>query len=376
VKAAVLGCGLIGKEIARDLARDGEFAATAIDVNEQALASLQGVPGVKALRADTRDGSRLRALLKDCDIVVSAVPGRIGFETLKTVIEAGKNVVDISFSPEDAQELDGLAGEQGVIAVVDCGVAPGLSHILVGRAASELDEVESVAIYVGGLPAKPVPPWNYRTVFSLRDVIEEYARPARIVRGGEIQTVDELSEVELVDFPQVGTLEAFVTDGLRSLLRTIEAHEMSEKTLRYRGHVEKMRALRDAGCFRRDAITVGEASIRPVDLTVEMLASEWKLREGEEDLTVMRVIVEGTKAGEKVTRAYDMLDRYDRERGVTSMARTTGYTATAVVRLIRDGLFTRRGVAPPEHLGMDEGCYSTLLGMLKQRGIELSATVS
>ncbi len=369
MKAIVLGCGLVGNEIARDLARDSEFAVTAVDINTRALSALGDTPGIITVEANLAERDNLTQLVKEHDIAVVAVPGFMGYQTLEAVIDAGTHAVDISFTPEDTLKLHDRARRAGVIAVVDCGVAPGLSHVLVADASSQLDSIELVAIYAGGLPANPEPPWNYKAVFSPLDVIEEYTRPARIVREGKIVTVDALSEVEFIQLPGIGTLEAFASDGLRSLLTTIKADRMYEKTLRYPGHAEKMRGLREAGMFGKDAIEVGGVAVRPIEVISKLLFPSWKLREGDEDLTVLRVIVDGTKDGQKLSHTFDLVDHYDRERQTTSMARTTGYMATSVARLIRDGAFTRKGISPPESLGTEESCYRTLMQLLDARGI-------
>jgi len=369
MKAIILGCGLVGGEIVRDLAVDGEFEVTAVDLSASALEPLNSLPHVTTLQENLGRPERVSELARGHDLAVIAVPGFMGHQTLEAAIEASINTVDISFAPEDAAPLNELAESKGVVAIADCGVAPGLSHALVGRAASQLDEVTSVSMYVGGLPANPEPPWEYKAVFSPADVLEEYTRPARLKRGGIVVLVDALSQVEELEFPEVGTLEAFATDGLRSLLSTIDAPDMVEKTLRYPGHAVKMRTLRDAGLFSKDAVEVGGIAVRPLEVTSRLLFPQWKLREEDEDLTVMRVIVRGKKDGNERTFTYNLLDRYDRERRVTSMARTTGYAATAAVRLIRDGVFARKGVSPPEHLGMDAACFDALMGHLGERGV-------
>ena len=372
MKAIVFGCGLVGGEIVRDLAANGEFEVTAVDLSASALEPLNSLPHVTTLQENLGWPERVSELAREHDIAVVAVPGFMGHQTLEAVIETGVNAVDISFAPEDPAALNELAESKGVIALTDCGVAPGLSHALVGRAVSQLDEVASVAMYVGGLPANPEPPWEYKAVFSPADVLEEYTRPARLKRDGIIVLVDALSQVEELEFPEIGVLEAFATDGLRSLLTTIDAPEMVEKTLRYPGHAAKMRTLRDAGLFSKDAVEVGGIAVRPLEVTSRLLFPQWKLREEDEDLTVMRVIVRGKKSGAEKEFRYELLDRYDRGKGVTSMARTTGYVATAAVRLIRDGVFTRKGVSPPEHLGMDDACFTALMGHLRERGVVVS----
>ena len=369
MRVAVLGGGLVGGVIARDLARDGEFEVTVADLSEGTLNRFREVAGVTPLQADLADPAAIRRVVAGHDLAVGAVPGHMGFATLREVIAAGTPVVDISFFPEDALSLDALARERGVCAVVDCGVAPGCSNLILGRMESELEPVERFVCYVGGLPVERTWPWEYKAPFSPADVIEEYTRPARYVANGAVVTMPALSEPELVEFPGVGTLEAFNTDGLRSLLATVKAPFMVEKTMRYPGHIEKIRVLRESGFFRAEPVMVGGVPVRPLDLAARLLFPLWQFAPGEEDITAMRVIVEGTSAGRRVRRTFEMLDRYDPTTGTSSMARTTGYTCAAGVRLLARGLWGRKGVSPPEFLGRERSCYEFMMAQLAARGV-------
>jgi saccharopine dehydrogenase-like NADP-dependent oxidoreductase len=314
------------------------------------------------------------AAVAGCDLVVCAVPGFMGFETLKQVIQAGKDVVDISFFVEDAFLLDDLAKAKGVTAVVDCGVAPGLSNIIAGYVDTVLDEMTSYLCYVGGLPQVRRWPYEYKAVFSPIDVLEEYTRPARYVEYGQEIVRPALSDVELIDFPGVGTLEAFNTDGLRSLGKTLNAPFMKEKTLRYPGHANLMRVFRESGFFDTNEVEVEGQMVRPIALTSRLLFEQWKLRQ-EKDLTVMRVTITGRQDGRARCYTYDLLDVYDDALGVTSMARTTGYTCSIVARQVASGLFAQKGICPPEVVGRTAGCWSHLLDGYAQRGIHLAETV-
>lgn len=368
----VLGTGLVGSAIVRDLAT--EFTVTAVDLNEQALARL-AQHGVQTVQADLRAPGAVAAVVQEADLVICAVPGWMGFDTLRQVIQAGKNVVDISFFPQDAFALDELARAHGVTAVVDCGVAPGLSNIIAGHVAARLDRVERYLCYVGGLPQVRLWPYEYKAVFSPADVIEEYTRPARYVEHGRLITRPALSDVELIDLPGVGTLEAFNTDGLRTLARTLDAPWMKEKTLRYPGHANLMRILRESGFFDPTPVEVDGVSVRPLSLTSKLLFKQWKLAEGEADLTVMRVIVEGEQADQRLRYTCDLLDRYDAATQTHSMARTTGYTCTLVARQVLKGLFRQPGICPPEWVGRTPGCWEDLLAGYAQRGIHLNEQV-
>ncbi len=375
MKITILGAGLVGSAMFKDLAREADYRVTVADVNATALDKLVAESPVQAVCADVREPGRVAALAADADLVICAVPGFMGFETLQRIIEAGKNAVDISFFPEDAFLLDDLAKAQGVTAVVDCGVAPGLSNIIAGYVDSQLDTLDRFLCYVGGLPVIRQWPYEYKAVFSPIDVLEEYTRPARFVEYGQEVIRPALSDAELLDFPGVGTLEAFNTDGLRTLQRTLDAPFMKEKTLRYPGHIHLMRVFRESGFFDTEAVEIGGVSLRPIDLTSKLLFDQWKLQPGEEDFTVMQVIVEGTKAGRRVRHTYDLLDRYDRATQTTSMARTTGYTATIIARQVLCGQFTQKGICPPEFIGRAPGCYADLLDGYARRNIRLTETV-
>ena len=292
LKAIVLGCGRVGATLARDLAsgraggHTSMFEVTAADLNEDNLRKLDGLSNVTTTRADLSDPTALQGLIAEFDLVVGALPSTLGFQTLKTVIESKKPYCDISFMDADPQELNGLAKRNGVTAVVDCGVSPGLSNMIIGYAHARLDRAERAEIYVGGLPRVRRWPYQYKAPFAPADVIEEYTRPARIVENGTVVFKPALSERELIDFSRVGTLEAFNTDGLRTLLSTIDIPNMKEKTLRYPGHCELMRVLRETGLFNKDEIDVEGVKVRPLDLTSKLLFPRWSFEPGEECLEI------------------------------------------------------------------------------------------
>jgi saccharopine dehydrogenase-like NADP-dependent oxidoreductase len=376
MRISVLGAGRIGRAIVRDLASDGEFELRVADLSEQALSRLKAEVAVEVISADLTKVDTVAKVVAGCDLTICAVPGFMGFETLKRVLQAGKHVVDISFFGEDPFRLDDLARDKGVTAVVDCGVAPGLSNIVCGHVAAELDRVDSYVCYVGGLPVERRWPYEYKAVFSPVDVLEEYTRPVYQVEGGREVLRPALSEVELIDFPGLGTLEAFNTDGLRTLRRTMDIPFMKEKTLRYPGHANLMRILRDTGFFGAAPVALTGQSVRPLDLTSKLLFDHWSLREGEEDLTVMKVVTEGSKSGRRYRYTHDLLDRYDREANITAMARTTGYTCTIVARMLARGLLHHEGICPPELVGRDERCYEFLLAEYARHKIKLSERVT
>jgi len=375
MRIMVLGSGLVGGPMALDLAGDKEFHLTVVDKNADSLARMGADSSIQLLQQDLSEPDLVRALVADYDMVINAVPGFMGFQTLKAIIEAGKNVVDIAFFPEDPFALDELARQKGVVAVTDCGVSPGMSNILIGHVDHVLDRLDSILIYVGGLPEVRQWPYEYKAVFSPLDVIEEYTRPARYVENGKLVIRPALSDPEYVDFPRLGTLEAFNSDGLRTLIRTMHAPNMKEKTLRYPGHIEKMAVLRETGFFSQEEMEIKGVKVRPLDFTAKLLFPKWELKDNEADLTVLRVIIQGEQGGESRRYTYDLLDRYDAATATTSMARTTGYTATMAVRMMARGLYNREGISPPEFIGAFPECVEFILQGLKKRGIEYEETV-
>jgi lysine 6-dehydrogenase len=378
MKIVVLGAGMVGSAIARDLAEEARFQVTALDRDAQALQKLRDASRgrVQVMPADLRDTPSLRPAIAGVDLVISAVPGFMGFGVLRAVIEAGKDVVDISFSPQDPFLLDELARSRGVTAVVDCGVAPGLCNIIAGHAYERLERTERYLCYVGGLPQTRQRPYEYKAVFSPLDVLEEYTRPARFMENGQQVVRPALSDVDLLDLPEVGTLEAFNTDGLRTLLHTLKIPSMREKTLRYPGHADLMRVFRDSGFLSTTPVDVDGQQIQPIALTARLLFEQWRLREGERDLTVMQVVLEGWQGTQHRRYTYSLFDRYDNQTQTTAMARTTGYTCAIVARQVLDGLFTQKGICPPEYVGRTKGCYENLLAEYAKRGIRVTEEVT
>lgn len=365
-KVVVLGAGMVGSVMAADLAKD--FDVLLVDINEKTLAEVKGKYGIKIQSGDLSDNLFLSKVIEDKDLVIGSVPGFMGYETLRKVIEAGKNIIDISFFGEDPFGLDELAREKNVIAVVDCGVAPGMSNVLAGYYDSKI-RMEFFECLVGGLPFQRTWPYEYKAPFSPIDVLEEYTRPARLKEHGEIVEKVALSEPELVDLPPIGTLEAFNTDGLRSLLTTITAPNMREKTLRFPGHIEKMRMLRESGFLSKTPIDINGTAVIPLEFTTKLLFPLWKLDPEEREFTIMRITIRGEDKGVFKEYQYDLFDRYEESTGYSSMARTTGFTCTVVARLVLDGTFTRKGISPPEFLGAEEGCLEAILDGLEQRNI-------
>ena len=365
----VLGAGMVGSTMAIDLAKKHSVSIT--DFNKKALEkAVSRCSTLKPIQLDVTNKNELQKTIKAFDLVICAVPGFLGFETLKSIIEAEKNVVDISFFPENSLELNDLAKQKNVTAIVDCGVAPGMGNIILGYYNEKL-KLTDFECLVGGLPKIKKWPFSYKAPFSPIDVIEEYTRPARYVENGHLIVKDALSDCEFVNFEGVGTLESFNSDGLRSIIFTMpHIKNMKEKTLRYPDHIEYIKVLKESGFFSEETININGTNISPLEFTSKILFKEWKLEDNEAEITVMRITLKGTnKKGEQRTIVYNLHDEYCTKTQTSSMARTTGYTATAAANMFLDGLFKEKGLFPPELVGKNETCFYYILDYLKDRNV-------
>ncbi len=363
----ILGTGDVGQAIAHDLA--SSHSLTAIDINSTALQDLKKTtPSISTIKADlNKQKKEFPTLLKDCDLVINAVPGSIGFPLLQSVIKANKDVIDISFFAENPFSLQSMALERGVSAIIDAGIAPGLNNLILGHHYRKND-LHSFRTYVGGLPVHPKGPFQYKAPFSPTDVIEEYLRKVRLIKDGNITTYPALSEPEQIELPNIGTLEAFNTDGLRTLIDTFPLSYMQEKTLRYPGHRQLIQSLKKSGFFDQKSITANGKSFSAKAATTEILKKEWELGEAEKEFTVMQVELL-TKTNERIV--YYIYDEYDSSTNITSMARTTGYTCCALVQLFTKGALPQKGVIPPEYIGLQEEALSFVFNYLQERGIHI-----
>lgn len=370
----VLGAGMVGSSMAIDMAKNHHVTVT--DLSQDVLGKVkQKCSGLTTQQLDITNKKELQAIIKKHDLVINAVPGFLGYETLKTIIEAGMNVIDISFFSENSLELDALAKEHKVTAIVDCGVAPGMDNIILGYY-NEIMKLTDFECLVGGLPKLKKWPFCYKAPFSPIDVIEEYTRPARYVEHGKEVVREPLTDCEYIEFDKVGTLEAFNSDGLRSIIYTMpHIPNMKEKTLRYPGHVEYVKVLKESGFFATEKIEVNGQLISPLDFTSKILFNEWKLGKTEEEITVMRITLKGENANGQIEEViYSLYDEYDSKTQTSSMARTTGYTATAAANMFLDGLFYEKGVFPPELVGKHKACFDYFLNYLEERKINYVKT--
>jgi lysine 6-dehydrogenase len=379
---AVMGAGLMGRVVAKDLLRsEPDATVTLMDAREHRLRDVIEMIGdgrLRAERVDVQDRERSAEALAGHSAVVGALPHAYSMAGLEAAISAGVPVVDLVGSkPELKRSLDRTAREKSVLAIPGLGVAPGLSNVLVARGVEALDETLDAVIYVGGIPRRRRPPLEYETVYSLVSMFGAVSRPARIWREGREALVEPMSGLERLEFPDpIGTLEAYYTDGLASLALTMPGRvgrTLEEKTLRYPGFADRVRFLESCGLLEDSAIELESGPVVPKELLIGALTPRLTLGP-EGDILVMRVVVSGMADGRLETHTFDLIDFMDPASGETAMARTTGYPAAIAARMMASGQITETGVRFPEELfSADFG--AELLSELAGRGVDITHQV-
>ncbi len=354
---------MIGSFIAEELCND--FEVMVVDNNKSTLNQIEKRNHrISAINFDVKNGI-IEDIIANYDLAVNCLPGFMGFEMLKKIIQCKVSCVDISFMPENCLELSEFALENNCLVIPDAGVAPGLSNLIIGNIVAN-NKIEEIQTMVGGLPKKKNPPWNYKAPFSPIDVIEEYTRPARIRINGKTEVREALSKKQRLEVEGIGELEAFLTDGLRTLLDSkgslSEVPNLMEFTIRYPGHCDLIRKMVSDGKFS-NAIVKGKKITRKEETSGELFES-WKLEEGEEEFTFMLILAVPSEGNEISYTIYDEFTE-----GATSMARTTGLTACAFSRLVLENKIKEKGVICPETLGMNNIFYDYVLNYLRDRGI-------
>ena len=362
-RVLVLGGGMIGRVIARTLAED--FEVTVLDASKKVCVSLKDVPHVTPLVGDFRNKS-IGSFVKKFDCIVGAMPGKIAYSVLKKIIPAGKPIVDISFFEEDPYCLQDLARKYHTPVVVDFGVAPGLSNMMLGREVARMP-IDSFICYCGGLPENPKAPWFYKAPFEVASAMDICVRPARMKIDDMLVEKPAMSDFEIVDFDGIGGLEAFSTDGLRTLLN-FPVSTMVEKTLRHIGFRRIMRPFVEGGFFSEKPQCINGTFITPFEMSERVLQNAWALSPEEEEFTALRLCMNGPKA----RMVYDLIDRGDRVHGTSSMARLAGYPCAAVVHLFAKNLLSQTGIITPEEIGMQNTLADFVLNFLENHGIRFS----
>ena len=379
MKFLVLGGGLQGSACAYDLlTQDDVTGVTLADVRPDAGADfLPEDPRLSKVALDFKNDDEVLALMHHHDVVLSAAPYYFNGRMARLAIEAGCDYSDLGGNTEivcEQLEMADDAKAAGCTLIPDVGLAPGLINVLGSAGIRRLDSVESVRMYVGGLPQHPQPPLNYQVVYSLEGALDYYTTPAWIIRDGEPMQVDALSEIEELEFDELGTLQAFHTGGGSSIMPWQfegKVDRLEYKTLRYPGHAEIMRSVRDLGLLDKEEVPVGSDSVVPRDVFISVV-SKHLTRPEDPDLVALRVVATGMKDGARVTHTWNLLDKKDEINGITSMMRTTGYTLSIVGLLMGRDVISETGVFPADE-GIPEGPYLEELAM---RGIDVQHSMT
>ena len=380
MRMLVLGAGLQGSACAYDLLQNEEITQVRLaDVNVGHMPPFLAPYSGKRLvptPLDVRDKDAVRALMRQSDAVMSAIPYYFNFELAALAAECGVHFCDLGGNTDivfEQKKLDSEAREKGITIVPDCGLAPGMVNILAQRGIDAMDTVDEVKIFVGGLPQNPEPPLNYQIVYSLEGVLDYYTTLSWVVRDGKREQVTALSEREPVRFEApVGELEAFHTaGGLSTMAFRYEGKipTMEYKTLRYPGHAQIMEAIRELGFLDLEPIDVKGVRVVPRDVAVAAMGPRLTKPKGK-DLVALRVTVKGTKDGSDKTVNFELVDRYDEERGISAMMRTTGYSLSITGQMQARGEVKPAGVHTPDEC-IPAGKY---ISELEKRGVLIKET--
>ena len=377
MKVAVFGAGMMARAVVHDLLRQHDVTEIRVaDQDRVRLARFRRETASPRLRtAPARADVRREAegLICGCDVAVSCVPYFLNETLTRAAIACGAHFCDLGGNNDIVRRqlaLDARARRAGVTIVPDCGLAPGLVSIIAADAVGRLDSCDAVRIRVGGLPRRPKPPLDYAIVFSAGGLINEYAEPCAVLRGGRRRTVPALADLETLRFPApFGRLEAFNTSGGSSTLpwtMRSKVKDLDYKTIRYPGHCEKVRLLFDLGLASAAPVEIGGCEVSPRELLIRRL--EDTLGFTADDVILLRVEAEGRRSNRKRRLRYGLIDRADRRTGLTAMMRCTGFPAALVALSLARGLATRPGVLPGE-IALKPGPY---LAALRERGLRLT----
>ena len=346
MKALVLGAGMMGKALAYDLEKNNYETVTA-DMDTQKAEEVAKFTGCEAVSIDITD-KKVSTLMRDCDVAISAVPYFFNYNLAQTAVEAGCHFCDLGGNNDIVNQellLHEKAAQNDVLIIPDCGLAPGMCNVIAAHAIRET-EAQEVHIRVGGLPQNPKPPLDYTLVFSVHGLLNEYKEPAVVVRNGEITKVESLTEIEEINFPPIGVLEAFQTSGGTSTLpQTYKGvlQKLDYKTIRYKGHCAKMKVLFDVDMCSEDPVQVGSCTVTPRDVLSRVL--EKVLPHEEKDMVLIRITAKGRSG-----KVFEMIDYYDEDTGLTAMARTTSFPTSIIAQMVARNTITERGALPPERV--------------------------
>jgi lysine 6-dehydrogenase len=363
----VIGAGMMGSAAAYDLATtnpNDEIIIADIDLQRAARTARAVGSNVVPLELDVNVQTDVLRAIEGTNAVVSAVSYSVNLQITKAAIQAGVHVCDLGGNDEVVRKqmlLDADARQKGVTVVPNCGLAPGLINILAMQGAKEFDELDSIHLRVGGLPQHPQPPLYYQIVFSAEGLINEYVEKAAVIRNGVLMHIDAMSDLEEVEFEEIGNLEAFSTSGGISTLTELlhgRVKNLDYKTIRYKGHCEKFKTLLELGFATNEPILVGGSMKTNREFFTDLLSK--KLDYNDTDLVAARATITGRKGNAEKVLVYEFVDYYDDATAMTAMMRTTSFPTSIIAQMLAHGLITTRGVVPPEVCVPGEGMIEEL----------------
>jgi lysine 6-dehydrogenase len=382
MQVSVLGTGLMGSTVVLDLLNNPYVSKViACDADPTRLRKLRSkvssnnkkTAKLRCKRINVTNRTQLFGVLKKCQLAIGALPHSLSQLAVKAALEADVDFIDLIFSWRytELAQLNKLAEKRDVLIIPACGLAPGLTNILAARISQKIINVNEIKISVGGLPQQPKPPLNYRIVFSLESVLEEYTRSALIVKDEKITEVPALSGLEDISFSKVnGEFEQFYTDGLSTLPYTLKnVKNMGEKTIRWKGHCMQIKTLAECGLLDKSPSLMLQNGIKisPIKILAEVLSKRLRLKEEEKDFTLLRVL--GLNEGGKIAKQFEMVDYFDEKRAMTSMARTTAFTCTTVAEMVIEGEVRGAGLLPPEKVVTLNGNFEIFEERLRSKGV-------
>ncbi|MEM3675545.1 MAG: saccharopine dehydrogenase C-terminal domain-containing protein [Thermoplasmataceae archaeon] len=370
MKFVVLGYGKIGRAIVHDLSKNP--LKVPVEVYDPFCSEADLPSGVRLIKSDPFSQIEEQKVFDHENVIVSALPAPLRERLFRAAANNGSRLVDVTFGNDDPYKYLPKQQNGRFVIIPDCGLAPGLSNLLVGGLSVYFDELEDVRIYVGGIPERPVPPLDYKITFSAESVIDEYVNPARIIENGQVITKEALSDIEeFVSEDAEGAFEAFLTDGLRTLLHfSKRPKNMFEKTIRYRGHAEKIKVLRDLGFLDSSEIVSGKGAVIPRKITETLF--DRKLRnQNVGDIVLLKVKLTGTRHGKKTEKSASLKYVSPANSLFSGMAITTGYTASVTAQFLMDGTIKAGGLLPIEDIATEKGMLDRYVKELMARGIAL-----
>lgn len=377
MRVAVLGTGMVGHAVVRQLAKSrvvGEVVAVDAEQSRvDRIVEAVGRSNVTGRTVNLGDEATVTGLLREFDVAVNCLPAALTLQTTRAAIGAKCHLVDLSNAAyTEKLELDETARASDVLVVPGCGVAPGIVGILAARGAELLDEADEAVMICGGLPRHPIPPLWYQVVFSVDSLFQLYRKQSLAAEDGQLVHIPPFSGLETIEFDApVGECEAVITDAW-SVPHTLKhkVKRIYEKTVRYKGHWSKLATLAELGFMSDSPVEVGGVQVNPYELTKRLLEPQMK-GGSVEDITVARVIVTGMSGGRPSKVQWDMIDFFDPAREMTSMARTTGFPAVVMAEWIAGGQMGERGIRTPEQLITGER-FDPFIAALHEEGIRIT----